>query len=1188
MVGMTRRINRWQAALLLAAAALALAAVPLRGLEASGCGPAPNVPCPPTGVSATDIIVTATSATVTLTWNPVGNAASYGVWRSGAGAEYTTGTSHTFTGLYPHRTYNFNVWTRTADGATGPGAGTQVTMPARPGVPQTTPPTNMTLSDVTDSSVTVSWSGVAGATAYQIMRSGVGRTTLAGDAQSHTFTGLTAGQGYSVWIWAIGHGGISNNVRRGFTTMLLTQPDGLTTTATASSITLSWTAVTGAASYEVKHSPGGETPTTVTGTSHPFNGLTAGTAYTLFVRAKNGSGESAWSEVPKTTVPAAPSASDLKATATSTSLTLSWPAVTGADSYDVKLGTTETAVPSGASYTFPNLTANTAYTLSVRARNGSGTSPWASLSPTTAPAKPFAEPGIFALWALRSPTHTNLSWTNSTGATHHEVKLGPDGEVKAASGDDGYNGWHDFENLVPNVQYTFYVRAANSWGASEWVGRTAPGTTAPPPAPSDPKVTASTTTSLELSWTAARPSNTTTYEVKRSPGSATPTTADRINGNTFSHTFSGLTAGTAYTLYVRATDGGRPSAWSQVSATTALVAPTGLNRINASIGSNNDDSLTLSWNAVPGAASYEVKRSPGSETPTTVTRTSHTFTSLNGYTEYTFYVRGKKNDQTSDWGSITASVGGKGGLGRVQAASTSTSITVCCFGSMPSSVTKFKLGASGAVATVRGSAYTFTGLTPATVYTLHSDGGVLTLSEGHVHYPENPPNGPTTSQWPWRTVMTAPEPPSGLRATLSSTGLTLSWSAVTGATRYDVKLDADGPPITVPSGGTSYTFTSLTASTEYALYVHARNSGGSSEWRSVKATTASTLPSPSLNGLTVTDSTSSSVTLSWNAVPGAASYEVKRSPGSETLTTVTRTSHPFTGLTAGTRYALYVRGKNSTETFPWRSITAKTELPEYHGFDYLRVSVTSSSITFPSLSYVSSRTSLSEFKLGVNGAVSSGASHTFTGLAADTEYTLYGRSRSGTEALPWRSIITVKTRPWVQSGVSAMATSTDVVLLRPSRNGVMNATNYVLRFAKSESFTTGWASGDYLGLPRDAHALPSGTEYAVYVRPANSVATADWTTIATTTAPAQPSRLSATATSASLTLRWAVMPGATGYRVKLGENGTAIAVTGTSHTFTGLTADTEYTLYVYAKNRGGNSEWSSITATTALTAPPAP
>ena len=214
MLRAIRRLNRWQAVLLLAAAALALAAAPLHGSEAQE----PAGPAPPTGVSATDITVSATEARVTLTWNPVGNAASYGVWRTEGGVEYTTDTSYTFTGLYPHRTYNLSVWTRTADGATGPSAGVQVTMPARPGVPRTAPPTNMTLSDVTSTSVTVSWSGVAGATAYQVARSGVGRITLAGAARSHTFTGLTAGRVYSVWTWAIGHGGISNDVRRIFTT----------------------------------------------------------------------------------------------------------------------------------------------------------------------------------------------------------------------------------------------------------------------------------------------------------------------------------------------------------------------------------------------------------------------------------------------------------------------------------------------------------------------------------------------------------------------------------------------------------------------------------------------------------------------------------------------------------------------------------------------------------------------------------------------------------------------------------------------------------------------------------------------------------------------------------------------------------------------------------------------------------
>ena len=891
-------------------------------------------------------------------------------------------------------------------------------------------------------------------------------------------------------------------------------PSGLEVTeSTTTSLRLSWTAArpSNTTTYEVKLNSGGAVTAAGRINGHTFSGLTAGTAYTLYVRATDGGRPSAWSQVAKTTVPAAPG--DLDVTATSTSLTLSWTAVTGAASYDVKRspGSETPTTVTDTSHTFPNLTAGTAYTLFVRAKNDSGTSEWSQVAKTTIPA-----------------------------------------------------------------------------------------------APSDSDLTATATNnSLTLSWTAV--TGATGYDVKRSPGSETPTTVTDP-----SYTFPNLTAGTAYTLSVRAKNDSGTSAWSSTpTATTGLAAPTGLSVTTTP----NISGLTLGWDSVIGATSYQVwLGDAGGAVRTVQSGTSYTFSqpSLRGRLEHTFYVRAKNNDQTSHWGLITISGSRGGRIGDRYAIATSTSIAVCCLGLPGTTTTKYKLGASGAVATVpAGGPYTFTGLAPATVYTLHMDGDVHTLSEGHVHNPEGPPQ---LRRWSsWTTAMTAPRAPSDLRATPTSTGLTLSWTAVPGATRYDVRLGVAGGVLktepagdgaewamstvlesvaglamTVPSGSTSYTFTGLTASTEYRLYVHAQNSGGSSEWRSIAATTASTLPPPS--GLSVTEARAGSarddrgvITLSWDVVPGATSYEVKVGAGG-TATTVPSgsTSYTFTGPVAGgSGDTLYVRGKNSTTTFPWRSITAKTGAlgNPPPGLSYVPgiADVTSSSIT---ISVWPGRPH--EFKLGVNSAVPSGTSHTFTGLAADTEYTLYGRSSRGTEALPWIPIVTVKTQPRVQSGVSAFATTHDAVLLRPSRNGVMSTTNYTVRFATSDNFSVQWASGALLRLPRAGYYLSPGTEYTVYVRPADSAATAGWTTIATTTAPVQPHLLSATATSASLTLRWDdFVPGATGYRVKLGETGAATTVTGTSHTFTGLTADTEYTLYIFAENRGGNSLWNSITARTA-------
>jgi hypothetical protein len=120
-----------------------------------------------------------------------------------------------------------------------------------------------------------------------------------------------------------------------------------------------------------------------------FASLQPCTTYQLDVRAQTRTGTSAWvTTTAKTTgcavssVPAAPAnvrASD----ATSTALRLNWDPATGASSYDVHLeGYHSTS--SGTSFTFTELAACTTYTLGVRSRSSTGTSPWADITATTA------------------------------------------------------------------------------------------------------------------------------------------------------------------------------------------------------------------------------------------------------------------------------------------------------------------------------------------------------------------------------------------------------------------------------------------------------------------------------------------------------------------------------------------------------------------------------------------------------------------------------------------------------------------------------------------------------------------------------------------------------------------------------------------------------------------------------------
>ncbi|WP_026726011.1 reprolysin-like metallopeptidase [Flavobacterium sasangense] len=154
---------------------------------------------------------------------------------------------------------------------------------------------------------------------------------------------------------------------------------------TQTSTNLSWTAATdnvGVTGYDVYR--GTTLLTTVTGTTYTATGLTASTAYTFSVRAKDAAGNVsvASNTVNVTTLAAtttdttAPSTPTLSASGTTqTSTNLSWTAATdnvGVTGYDVYRGTTLLTTVTGTTYTATGLTASTAYSFTVRAKDAAG------------------------------------------------------------------------------------------------------------------------------------------------------------------------------------------------------------------------------------------------------------------------------------------------------------------------------------------------------------------------------------------------------------------------------------------------------------------------------------------------------------------------------------------------------------------------------------------------------------------------------------------------------------------------------------------------------------------------------------------------------------------------------------------------------------------------------------------------
>ena len=170
-----------------------------------------------------------------------------------------------------------------------------------------------------------------------------------------------------------------------------------------------------------------------------------------------------------------------------------------------------------------------------------------------------------------------------------------------------------------------------------------------------------------------------------------------------------------------------------------------------------------------------------------------------------------------------------------------------------------------------GTSFVDTGLTNGTTY-------YYVVSATYTGGPVAGGASANSSQVSATPQAATPQPPTGLTATPGNTQVSLSWTASSGATSYNVKRStvSGGPYTTVGStGATSFTNTGLTNGTTYFYVVTAVNaSGESGNSTQVSATPQGVVPAPP-TGVTATPG-NAQVSLSWTASSGATSYNVKR------------------------------------------------------------------------------------------------------------------------------------------------------------------------------------------------------------------------------------------------------------------------------------------------------------------------
>ena len=803
--------------------------------------------------------------------------------------------------------------------------------------------------------VFLNWELSPGATNYNVYRSttnGGPYTKIASGVSSTSYTdsGLNNGTTYYYVVTAVNGYGESGYSSQASATPCAfpAAPTGLTATGGNAQVALSWTASSGATSYNVERSSSSSGPYSqiasgIAATNYTDTGLAGGTTYYYAVEAVNACGASAYSAYRgATTIPSAPTG--LAALVGNAQVTLSWTASFGATSYNVYRSTTNggpyTQIASGqtgTAYTDSGLNNGTTYYYVVTAVGTSGESSNSSQFGAT----PASSGGVLFVRAcqnLVSATSVSASMADNAGdAILVAVREGSSGSgitggmvtdtvgntyklvATASQGTARASGFFLATNVVASGNNTITF----NWGTSTTVGivaeefanvarvevfTTATTTNTPVTSLSSGSITTTNNGDLLAFEVDAAADETWTA------GSGYTIPLNGSNSRLAMECFVTGAAGGYSTLIsdsaAASLDGVYVALTSSTNASGPPPAPTGL------MATPGNAQVTLSWNASTGATSYKVKSSTTNGGPytviaTNITTTGYTNTGLINGTTYYYVVTAVNGSGESGYSNqagatpcvtpgVPTGLSATGGNAQVTlswtASTNATSYTV------KSSTTNG--GPYAVIATnITTTGYTNTGLANGTTYYYVVDAVNACGSSGD------------SAQ---ASAATIPAAPAGLSATPGNAQVTLSWNASTGATSYKVKSSTtNGGPYTVIATNittTGYTNTGLINGTTYYYVVSAVNGSGESVNSSqVSATPASGSPPPAPTGLAATNG-NARVILGWKASTNATSYNVKSSTTNggpyTTITNVTTTGYTNTGLANGTNYYYVVSALN--------------------------------------------------------------------------------------------------------------------------------------------------------------------------------------------------------------------------------------------------------------------------------------
>ena len=475
-------------------------------------------------------------------------------------------------------------------------------------------------------------------------------------------------------------------------------------------------------------------------------------------------------------------------------------------------------------------------------------------------------------------------------------------------------------DVESGATYFYNVKGVNKDGllSSGWSAAASATVLYPDPSLVELTDAAADPDGITVTWKTA--ANAVSYNVlRRTDGADWAVLAEGVTATAY--TDKTAQPGTTYFYTVQAVNADGVAGGYHTTGVSAVVPTTPL-QVKLTAAKVSGTSIVVTWEKTDRAVQYKVYRKVEGDTGwtgiATVTGTSYTDSKVTADVQYTYTVRGINADgelsPTYDKNGVSAAVPTTPDQVKLTAAKVSgTSIVVTWEQADRAAKYRVYRRAEGDSSwstlaySVAGTSYTDTGVTPGVKYTYTVRG---VTSDGKTLSPTYDKKGVSN------TVPTTPTTVKLGKATVGSSGITVTWTGADGAVKYNVYRKSGDSGWTIVGRavtGTSYTDKSVQTGVTYTYTVRGISAAGKLSAAYDKAgVTATALPGTVK--LTAAKADGSGIIVTWAKADGAVKYKVYRKTAGTDWTgvaTVTGTSWTDKTAQAGVTYAYTVKAYNS-------------------------------------------------------------------------------------------------------------------------------------------------------------------------------------------------------------------------------------------------------------------------------------